>query len=277
MSKKTKKDYTNEEVIASLQLKNDILFSAVFEDLGAAQELVRTVLDDDTIVLKEAKTQYDVTNIRGHSARLDMYGESTKGHLHNVEVQIHFQDVPKERRVEYMRKRAFYNASLIAGMKFEKSKNYLDMQDIYIVFLLEDDEFGTNKTVEYITEHVASTDELLDSFVHYIFINASVDDGTKVSHLMKMFNDSSIYNEEFKQIAEVTNRIKYIEGGNSIMGKTLFEEFKEQLIEETEAKTRKETRIDTTIEYYKDGLIPAEKAAEKLCMSVEEFLEKYSK
>ena len=51
MSKKTKKDYTNEEVIASLQLKNDILFSAVFEDLGAAQELVRTVLDDDTIGL----------------------------------------------------------------------------------------------------------------------------------------------------------------------------------------------------------------------------------
>ena len=269
MNKKTKKDYTNEEVIAGLQLKDDILFGAVFEDLGAAQELVRTVLDDETIVLKEATTQKDITNVRGHSIRLDMYGESTKGHLHNIEVQIHFQNVPKERRVEYLRKRAFYNASLMAGTKFEKSKNYLDMQDIYIVFLLDDDEFGTNKTLEYVGEHVGSTKEQLESFVHYIFINASVADGTKVSHLMAMFNDSSKYNEEFKQIAEVTNRIKYIEGGQGIMGKTIFEEFKEQLVEET--------RIETTIEYYKEGFIPAEKAAEKLGVSVEEFLEKYSK
>ena len=273
MSKKTKKDYTNEEVIASLQLKNDILFSAVFEDLGAAQELVRTVLDDDTIVLREVKTQYDVTNVRGHSARLDMYGESTKGHLHNIEVQIHFQNVPKERRVEYLRKRAFYNASLMAGTKFEKSKNYLDMQDIYIVFLLDDEEFGTNKTLEYVGEHVGSTKEQLESFVHYIFINASVADGTKISHLMEMFNDSSKYNEEFKHIAEVTNRIKYIEGGQGIMGKTIFEEFKEQLIEET----RIESRIEAFIECYKDGSLSAEKAAEKLGISVEEFLEKYSK
>jgi hypothetical protein len=267
--KKTKKDYTNEEVIAGLQLKDDILFSAVFEDLGAAQELVRTVLDDETIILKEAKTQYDIANVRGHSVRLDMYGESTKGHLHNVEVQIHYRDVPKERRVEYLRKRAFYNASLIAGMKFEKSENYLNMDDIYIVFLLEDDEFGTNKTVEYITEHLASTNEQIESFVHYIFINSGVMDETKISHLMEMFNDSSKYNEEFKQIAEVTNRIKYIEGGQSIMGKTVFEEWKEQLIEEG--------REETTIEYFKDGFIPAEKAAEKLGMSVDEFLEKYGK
>ena len=90
---------------------------------------------------------------------------------------------------------------------------------------------------------------------------------------MEMFNDSSKYNEEFKQIAEVTNRIKYIEGGQSIMGKTVFEEWKEQLIEES----REEGREETTIEYFKEGFIPAEKAAEKLGISVEEFLEKYSK
>ena len=39
------------------------------------------------------------------------------------------------------------------------------------------------------------------------------------------------------------------------MGNTVFEEWKEQLIEEV--------REETTIEYYKDGFIPAEKAAEK--------------
>ena len=135
--------------------------------------------------------------------------------------------------------------------------------------------------MEYITEHLAGTNEQIESFVHYIFINSSVMDETKISHLMEMFNDSSKYNEEFKQIAEVTNRIKYIEGGQSIMGKTVFEEWKEQLIEESREEGREfgkqEARIETTIEYYRDGFIPAEKAAEKLGISVEEFLEKYSK
>jgi division protein CdvB (Snf7/Vps24/ESCRT-III family) len=88
-----KKNYTNEDVIAGLQLKDDLLFSAVFKDLEAAQELVRTVLDDETIILKEVNTQYDIANVRGHSVRLDMYGESTKGELHNVETQIHFAKV----------------------------------------------------------------------------------------------------------------------------------------------------------------------------------------
>jgi predicted HTH domain antitoxin len=36
-----------------------------------------------------------------------------------------------------------------------------------------------------------------------------------------------------------------------------------------------ETKIKTTIEYYREGFIPPEKAAEKLEMSVDEFLEKY--
>ena len=53
------------------------------------------------------------------------------------------------------------------------------------------------------------------------------------------------------------------------MGKTIFEEFKEQLIEET--------RIEAFIECYKDGSLSAEKAAEKIGISVEEFLEKYGK
>jgi hypothetical protein len=264
-------------VIAGLQLKDDLLFSAVFKDLEAAQELVRTVLDDETIILKEVNTQYDIANVRGHSVRLDMYGESTKGELHNVETQIHFAKVPKNDRVSYLRKRAFYHASLMASNKFNKGSHYLNMSDIYVVFLLEDDEFGTNKTVERIKEHVESTREQLESFIHYIFINGSVNDGTKISHLMEKFNDSTKYNEEFKNITEVANRIKYVQGGEDDMAKTIFEEYKEQLIEETESKCRKETRIETTIEYYKDGLIPAEKAAEKIGISVEDFLEKYGK
>jgi hypothetical protein len=163
----------------------------------------------------------------------------------------------------------------MASNKFKKGSNYLDLSDIYVVFLLEEDEFGTNKTMERIKEHVESTKEQLESFVHYIFINGSIDDGSKISHLMEKFNDSTKYNDEFKNITEVTNRIKYRKGGEDDMGKTMFQEYKEQLIEESIAIGRESGKQEVCIELFRDGSLTAEKAAEKLGISVEEFLEKY--
>lgn len=265
-------DYINKKrkAIEDYQLKDDIFFKVVFDDIDAAEELLQTLLDDDTIQLANAKTQFEITNIYGHSVILDLFGISNKGVKHNVEAQINFTDVPKNRRVEYLRKRAFYNASLIANKYFDKGKDYLEISDIYIIFITPEDEFKSGVTVEKIQESTYYGKEYLDSFIHYYFVNMEIKDNTRISELMAMFEDSTKNNDKFKRISTVTNKVKYSEGGRMKMHSMI-----EEIKNEGKLEGKLEGKFETIIELYKKGKLSSIEAAEYLEITEKEFLKKY--
>ena len=66
---------------AAFHLTSDLFAGKVFEDTDACQELCRILLQNETIVLRNVKTQYVIRNLETHSVELDILAEEASGDL----------------------------------------------------------------------------------------------------------------------------------------------------------------------------------------------------
>lgn len=76
-----------EEIIRNFRLMDDTFMSKVFEDKACAELLLRIILGRDDLTVQEAVTQYEMKNIQGCSAKLDIYAVDSTGAKYDVEVQ----------------------------------------------------------------------------------------------------------------------------------------------------------------------------------------------
>jgi len=76
-----------EEIIRNFRLMDDTFMSKVFEDKACAELLLRIILGRDDLTVQEAVTQYELKNIQGRSAKLDIYAVDSTGAKYDVEVQ----------------------------------------------------------------------------------------------------------------------------------------------------------------------------------------------
>ena len=95
-------------------LMDDTFMSKVFEDKECAELLVKIILEKK-VNITDVKTQYEVNNLQGRSARLDIWAVDDNGKLYNIEVQNDDEDATP--------KRARYNSSLIDANVLKKGTN----------------------------------------------------------------------------------------------------------------------------------------------------------
>ncbi len=74
---------------AKYQLTSDLFAGKVFEDLEAAQELCRILLQNDRLKLRSVKTQYVIRSLENHSMELDILAEETQENLIDIEIQMY--------------------------------------------------------------------------------------------------------------------------------------------------------------------------------------------
>ena len=66
------------------------------------------------------------------------------------------------------------------------------------------------------------TDQIIDDGLTEIYVNAAVDDGSKLAKLMKVFTKNDVYDEaDFPVTSEIKARFKKDEGGTVKMDATL--------------------------------------------------------
>ena len=68
----------NTDTVNKLRPIDDLLFSLIYENKEACQELIRTLLSDDSLVVDEVTAQKTITNLIGRSVRLDVLCRSTE-------------------------------------------------------------------------------------------------------------------------------------------------------------------------------------------------------
>ena len=56
--------------------------SAVFQDIGCTQFLIRTLLQDEDLSVTKVETQNSLKNLRGRSVRLDITAQDKKGKIY---------------------------------------------------------------------------------------------------------------------------------------------------------------------------------------------------
>ena len=73
--------------IRQFRLMDDTFMSQVFQNKACTEFLIRTILDDDSLVVIQVDTQYSLKNLRGKSVRLDITAHDAAGRIYNIEVQ----------------------------------------------------------------------------------------------------------------------------------------------------------------------------------------------
>ena len=102
-------------------------YEEVAKDKGAVEDILRIVLHDPCLVVKEVNTQFSIKNLYGKSVRLDTVCITGDGRTINVELQ-------KENNDDHVR-RVRYNAACLTTNVSTAGKDYMDVNDVYVVYI----------------------------------------------------------------------------------------------------------------------------------------------
>ena len=177
------------EKIAGFRLLDDDFMTRVFD--GAIEEMsyVLTVILDFEVTVIKVRTQYEVKNLRGRSARLDIYAKDKNDNYFNVEIQRSDRGAGV--------KRARFNSSIVDANLLKPGTEAYPLPDVYIIFITENDVLGAGLGVYHIERIIKELDKPFDDGEHIVYVNGQFASDTELGRLMHDFrctNADDIYN-----------------------------------------------------------------------------------
>ena len=208
----TKKE--RDEYLRGLNPIDDLMFRKMAEHKEFCEEILRVILDDYELVVTDNMQQFDLKNLQGRSVILDAKCITGDGRYINIEVQKANDD-------NHL-KRVRYNASVLTANVTEAGKQFEFVPDVCIIFISAFDLFKGNLPLYHVKKVVMETEQIIEDGLTEIYVNAAVDDGSKLARLMKVFTANNAYDEaDFPVTSEIKSRFKKDEGGSIKMDATL--------------------------------------------------------
>ena len=208
----TKKE--RDEYLRGLNPIDDLMFRKMAEHKEFCEEILRVILGDQKLVVTDNMQQFDLKNLQGRSVVLDAKCITGDGRYINIEVQKANDD-------NHL-KRVRYNASVLTANVTETGKQFEFVPDICIIFISAFDLFKGNLPLYHVVKTVKETGQVIEDGLNEVYVNAAVDDGSKLAKLMKVFTKNDVYDEaDFPVTSEIKARFKKDEGGTVKMDATL--------------------------------------------------------
>ena len=205
---KTGDKMTLEEKIE--QVKNfrpidDTFFEVLADDIGVCQEMLRIILEDEKLIVKDVIVQSSERNLYGRSVRLDALCILGNGKKCNVEVQRSNKD--------HHLKRVRFNASVITVRDSQTDDKFEKTIDLIVVYISEFDIFKRGRVIYHVDSVIRETQEKVDDGLERVFVNTAVKDGTTISEYMGCFLQKEIDNAKFPKLTNRVHYLKHEEGG----------------------------------------------------------------
>ena len=193
--KNRKKQQTLEEKIE--QVKNfrpidDTFFEVLADDIGVCQEMLRIILEDEKLIVKDVIVQSSERNLYGRSV-LDALCILGNGKKCNVEVQRSNKD--------HHLKRVRFNASVITVRDSQTDDKFEETIDLIVVYISEFDIFKRGRVIYHVDSVIRETQEKVDDGLERVFVNTAVKDGTTISEYMDCILKKEIDNAKFAEKA----------------------------------------------------------------------------
>ena len=115
--------------IQELRPIDDVFFEVLAEDKEDVQEILRTILEDDELIVEDVVVQSSRRNLYGWSVRLEALCTLGDGSKVNIEIQRSDSD--------YHVKRVRYNASVITAREPQTRDRFEDVLELYIIYISE--------------------------------------------------------------------------------------------------------------------------------------------
>lgn len=246
---------------------DDIFFRKMAEHVPFCEEILRVILEDSKLTVTEAVPQYSGTNLQGRSVVLDLKCTLGNGKQVNVEIQK-ADDDDHQRRVRY-------NGAVLTTNTTEPGTKFKEVPDVIVVYISRFDVYDKQKTIYHVDRVLRETGDVVTNGFDEIYINATIDDGSDIAELMRIFTEDNAYSEKFPVTSARKRQFKVKEEVDDM---TVREEI-QQLMDEERAEGRAEGmaegksagKLGVLTDLVKEGLLTISIAAKKAGMTEEAF------
>lgn len=180
--------------LKNFRLLDDDFCTKVFEDIECVELLLRIILKKDNLKVTEVHSQYNMKNLQGRSARLDIFATDDTEAALNVEVQRSDQGANP--------RRARYHSSLIDANITEPGDKYEKLPESYVIFITENDVMGAGLPIYHINRSVEETGNCFGDDSHIIYVNSQIQDETALGRLMHDFSCTDPSDMNYKILAD---------------------------------------------------------------------------
>ena len=208
--------------IKKLRPIDDVFFEVFANDKAVCQEMLRTILQDNKLEVREVNVQKDLRNLNGRSVRLDALCTLENGELCNIEVQRGNTD-------DHV-KRAHFNGACAMLLNSESGTKFEELPTVYVIYITEFDPFDGNKTIYHGKFMIDELGEERQSGINCIFVNTKVDDGSDIADLMRCFMQIEVDEPKFPAFTDRMKFLKEDKKGERIMGNVI-KEYAEECIQ----------------------------------------------
>ena len=215
------------EFVQKLRPIDNAFFPVLGQDPGVMEEILRVILNDDTLTVEKVIAEYTLPNLSGRGVRLDSFCETGDGHRINVEVQKADDD-------DHIR-RCRYNAAGMTWKEAEKGTRFKDLPDVCVVYITEHDFLHGGRTVYHVDKILRENGSLIDDGSSVIYVNTAVNDGSVISDLMRCFLQKTVNDPRFPRLSERVHQYKNTEKGAAEMCEEL-ERYIDDYIDEITAE-----------------------------------------
>lgn len=195
--------------LEQLTLLSDVFMSVVLSDLGACQHVVRILTGDHEIRLKSVRTQYVIFKAVTRGARLDVLAEEQKSTLYHLEIE-------NTDTMDHPRRTRFYGA-LTDSELLRKGAGYSALPDRRIFYISRTDIWKKGYTIYEEEKRFRQTGLLHEDGAHVTYVNAAVDDGSRIAKLMRYFRTADPFDDSEGALSKRVRFLKTEEGGREIM------------------------------------------------------------
>ena len=239
------------------RLMDDEFMTKCFEDNAECTELVlRIVMDKDDLRVKSARTQYTVKNLQGRSVRLDILADDSMDRKYNIEVEKSKKGAGS--------KRARYNSSLMDANAILPGDEVELLQENYVIFITEEDIFGTGMPVYHIDRVVEETGIPFGDASHIMYVNGAYRGDDPLGSLMHDFSCINADDMNYEKLSDRVRHFKETEEGVKAMSRAMEELAKKWAEEEVQ-----EEREAVVFRMLETGETDLEKIAKVSKLSVE--------
>ena len=215
------------EFVQKLRPIDNAFFPVLGQDPGVMEEILRVILNDNTLTVEKVIAEYTLPNLPGRGVRLDSFCETGDGHRINVEVQKADDD-------DHIR-RCRYNAAGITWKEAEKGTRFKDLPDVCVVYITEHDFLHGGRTVYHVDKILRENGSIIDDGSSVIYVNTAVNDGSVISDLMRCFMQKTVNDPRFPRLSERVHQYKNTEKGAAEMCEEL-ERYIDEITEEMQTK-----------------------------------------
>lgn len=206
---------------------DDVFMTKCLEDYPTGIELMlRIIMNDNTLVVKEAQVQSVIKNLQGRSIRLDVKATDLKKKEYDVEMQRADSGARP--------KRARYNSSLMDANAILPGDDTELLPETYVIFITENDVLRGNLPIYHVERMIKENGKLFDDKSYIIYVNGEIKDETPLGKLMQDLSCANPNEMNYKELADRARFFKKDEEGRKIMSKIMEDIINHEKIEVAE-------------------------------------------